>query len=328
MTRFFAHLCLYLQMIDVAAPPLAVQVILEAYLQVLEAAGQRELIAMYAGALGDNAVERYAMFLTSLELSADITERRLALTRAKEHGLDMERVAIVTAERTMEKAFSILPPAKGPLPSVVGVQPAATDAEWLLVRSIEWTTFMESTYGTALEQANAILRYLLSCGRVQVAKTLLSLLPPELGSIREPDVQATEYMHYRQFFMVWESLDRVVECQALEAPQMTIDTRAAWLSDYKQARDQIVKLLTTEWLVTDSERSQSGHCKDLLIGVLRNLKETLSLTNIVADARYRLYDDFGDQRGRRLSDYVAAVRHALLGGLETGGSDPFRVINL
>ena len=36
MTRFFAHLCLYLQMIDVSAPPFATQVILEAYLQVLE----------------------------------------------------------------------------------------------------------------------------------------------------------------------------------------------------------------------------------------------------------------------------------------------------
>ena len=36
MTRFFAHLCLYLQMIDISAPPLATQVILEAYLQVLE----------------------------------------------------------------------------------------------------------------------------------------------------------------------------------------------------------------------------------------------------------------------------------------------------
>lgn len=33
--------------------------------------------------------------------------------------------------------------------------------------------------------------------------------------------------------MVWEALDRVVECQALEVPQMTMDTRAAWLSDYK-----------------------------------------------------------------------------------------------
>lgn len=37
MTRFFAHLCLFLQMIDISTPPLAAQVILEAYLQVLEA---------------------------------------------------------------------------------------------------------------------------------------------------------------------------------------------------------------------------------------------------------------------------------------------------
>lgn len=62
---------------------------------------------MYAGALGDNAVERYALFLTSLDLSADIKERKLALTRAREHGLDVERVAIVAAERTIEKTFDV-----------------------------------------------------------------------------------------------------------------------------------------------------------------------------------------------------------------------------
>ena len=112
-------------MIDISVPPLATQVILEAYLQVLEVsinhksilnliftlwiqgAGQRDLIAMYAGALGDNAVERYAMFLTSLDLSADLKERKLALTRAREHGLDVDRVAIVTAERTIEKTFEV-----------------------------------------------------------------------------------------------------------------------------------------------------------------------------------------------------------------------------
>ena len=107
MTRFFAHLCLFLQLIDVLVPPLATQVILEAYLQVLEAAGQRKLIAMYAGALGDNAVDRYAMFLTSLELTADATERKEALVRARDHGLDMQRVATVTAERTIEKVMKV-----------------------------------------------------------------------------------------------------------------------------------------------------------------------------------------------------------------------------
>ena len=107
MTRFFAHLCLFLQIIDIPTPAVETQVILEVYLGVLEAAGQRELIAMYAGALGDNAILRYAMFLTSLDVSTDINERRLALTRAREHGLDMERVAVTTAERTIEKAFAV-----------------------------------------------------------------------------------------------------------------------------------------------------------------------------------------------------------------------------
>ena len=67
---------------------------------------------------------------------------------------------------------------------------------------------------------------------MQVAKLVLDLLPGELSSIRDPEEQATEYLHYRQFFLVWQTLDRVVETQALEVPQMTKDTRAAWLSDY------------------------------------------------------------------------------------------------
>ena len=111
-------------MIDIPVPPLATQVILESYLQVLEVctrririfytvtsglqdAGQRDLIALYASALGENAIERYALFLVSLALTADINERRLALTRARDHGLDPARVAVVTAERTIEQAFDV-----------------------------------------------------------------------------------------------------------------------------------------------------------------------------------------------------------------------------
>ena len=36
LTRFFAHLCLFLQMVDLPVPHDAMQVILEVYLQVLE----------------------------------------------------------------------------------------------------------------------------------------------------------------------------------------------------------------------------------------------------------------------------------------------------
>lgn len=93
---------------------------------------------MCAGALGGNAVELYVIFLTSLELSADINQHGLALTRARDHGLDIERVAIATAERTFENSFDILPSNKGPLPNIIAVQLPATEVETLLLRSFEW----------------------------------------------------------------------------------------------------------------------------------------------------------------------------------------------
>ncbi|KAG8215686.1 nuclear pore complex protein [Butyriboletus roseoflavus] len=351
MTRFFAHLCLFLQLIDISVPPLATQVILEAYLQVLERAGQRDLIAMYAGALGDNAVERYAMFLTSLD--ADIKERKLALTRAREHGLDVDRVAIVTAERTIEKSFDLLPQLKGPLPSIIALQNPPSEVETLLLRSIEWTIFMEATYDTALEQATVILRYFLGSGRVALARGLLDMLPRELASINEPEERATEYLHYGQFFNVWGLLDRVVECQSLEASLMNKDTRIAWLKDYKglidHAYESIVKLLTSDWMLPDQsnpadrrhhemQRIRQIYIPELILRlhvvlyssrehITGNLKIALELVNIVADSRYKLYDDFLHPDGRRLAEYLGAVRRAVLAGLENGGSDPFKVVS-
>lgn len=52
-------------------------------------------------------MQRYAAFLVSLGLSADFNERRQALTRASEHGLDVVRVATTAAERTITEAFAV-----------------------------------------------------------------------------------------------------------------------------------------------------------------------------------------------------------------------------
>lgn len=66
----------------------------------------------------------------------------------------------------------------------------------------------------------------------------------------------------------------------------------------------------------------------LTFSPFRNLKRALQLANIVADSRYKLYEDFVNEEGRRLGDYLGAVRQAVLGGLEGGGSDPFRVVSV
>ena len=88
------------------------------------------------------------MFLTSIELSADIDDRRLAYV-----------------------SLHILPPLKGSLPSVIAVQRPPLDAENLLLRSVEWTTLFGGhiqTYNTALEQANVILLYFLGSSVCQL----------------------------------------------------------------------------------------------------------------------------------------------------------------
>jgi nuclear pore complex protein Nup107 len=113
------------------------------------------------------------------------------------------------------------------------------------------------------------------------------MLPTDLSAITNPEERATEYLQYRQFFNIWELLDRVVECQSLEVSQvMSKETKKAWLDDYQvcivaiflvcvifelllvdwcwqslveQAREQIIKLLTSEWLVSDVENPAGQH---------------------------------------------------------------------
>jgi nuclear pore complex protein Nup107 len=60
----------------------------------------------------------------------------------------------------------------------------------------------------------------------------------------------------------------------------------------------------------------------------RNLKRALELANVVADSRYKLYEDFVNEDRRKLGGYLGAVRQAVLGGLDGGGSDLFRVLTL
>ncbi|KAG2120272.1 hypothetical protein DEU56DRAFT_835634 [Suillus clintonianus] len=80
-----------------------------------------------------------------------------------------------------------------------------------------------------------------SCaGRVLLAKNLVEMLPRELPSIDQPEKRATEYLHYRQFFTMQDSLDRVLSI-------MNRNTRAAWLIE--QAYNAVVKLLTSDWMM-------------------------------------------------------------------------------
>ena len=73
----------------------------------------------------------------------------------------------------------------------------------------------------------------LAAGRIQLAQSLLVLLPNELTSIPEPEEKATEYLHYRQFFVIWDTLASVVECQSQNLPGLDRERKAVWLNKYR-----------------------------------------------------------------------------------------------
>jgi len=216
------------------------------------------------------------------------------------------------------------------------------------------------------------IRYFLGTGNIYVAMGILDVLPEELASIDTPEDIATEYMHYRQLFFVWDLLEKVADVSGMEiAIEMTKDGKVGWLTKYKalvdEAYEKAVKLFTTEWLVSDVSRVDGDRRRRELIRVrqifipelvirlhsilyesrtripkcvvtsrirfvlcltylCRNLTRSLELINTVADSKHKLYEDFVVGDSDRLGEYLGNVKQAVLGGLEGGGSDPFRIL--
>ncbi|VDB98104.1 unnamed protein product [Peniophora sp. CBMAI 1063] len=366
LTRFFAHLCLFMRMADEEqhVSPFVTQVILEAYLGVLEREGQRGLIAMYAGALGDNAVDRYAHFLAGLELSLDRKARGDTLADAAKYGLDTVRVAEKTAELTVQRALEALGGGNftgDSLPDLdqteeEGLEESGT--EEMLFRAIEWTTFGDEMAGLAVRHVCLALRYFLNVGKVSIARRLYqtyqSLSPPPASN----SSATSELQAYITLFNAWEVLARARAHADIMQMQLRRESRAQSVHDYRKlvdrAREVVVEdVLQKDWAVLGEEEWEGDAVPDrqhlLALHRLRllyipslltrlhttllasrpyipeNVKHALQLANVVADERYGIYLLLSEMDGA-LEAYLDGVGECLRVGVEGGGGDVLRVV--
>lgn len=224
LVRFFAHLVLYLRLIDTtggeALPQQACNGILRYYVEVLEHVAQDaqddeertnsagDLVAMYASSLERESAEAsYAHYLKSLNESATLEEKRAALLRAKEHHLDVAAVARLVVEEIFEEGWSGLQArAAGAAGGQGLLQPAGlenaaaahvTPVERSLILSLDWLILLPATkrYDAVL-QSNALMRALLCRGRVEAGRELLGRMPEDLlaGEADGQEVQDEEEM--------------------------------------------------------------------------------------------------------------------------------------
>ncbi|TKY90382.1 hypothetical protein EX895_000380 [Sporisorium graminicola] len=106
LLRFFAHLILYLRLLSISLPDFACNAILSCYVQVLEAAGENDLVAMYASSLEPQSATRsYANFLRSMDINASREAKAHALRQAEQHNLDLAAVARCTVEIVFDELF-------------------------------------------------------------------------------------------------------------------------------------------------------------------------------------------------------------------------------
>ncbi|KAF9506540.1 hypothetical protein BS47DRAFT_1321765 [Hydnum rufescens UP504] len=252
--RFFAHMCLFLRHIGFSVPVHAADTILQAYISLLEEQERGDLVALYVGALGDNAIQRYAVFLSNLSLDLSKHDRLVAVNRAKEHGLDVEAVAFSTAGIVAREELKKLPSYTSSLPSPSDFDLQIRKEELVLCRSVEWLTFHESNHGHALRQANAILRYLLCIGSLSAARDLLLSLPPQVTSHAVSfGVEGPELVHFRHFFEVWDGftgLGAVRTSEPIDPAQKmeALEWRKQYSITLDNVREACENLFTSGWL--------------------------------------------------------------------------------
>jgi len=57
-----------------------------------------------------------------------------------------------------------------------------------------------------------------------------------LAVISEPEDFATEYLHFRQFFLVWETLEKIYESQSTWGRGLTVDEKPTWVAEYRVSK--------------------------------------------------------------------------------------------
>ncbi|QRV95712.1 nuclear pore complex protein [Ceratobasidium sp. AG-Ba] len=352
--RFFAHFCLFLTMIKQPVPANASAVILEAYIRVLENENQGDLVALYVSALGDNAVDRYAVYLASLPDDLPRDQRNNALNLARQHNLVVERVAVATADLIAKNAIKELPPLRGPLPTVSSMNGDPTTTELRLVRSVQWLLFNEETWQTAIFQSNAVLRYMLGMGRINAARTLIQSLPESLAS-SSTSQHGGELLGYIKFFGVWDAIPAIEAIKAQDPGEDgTKNEKRAWEKEYKTALDDFYELtlqvLRTYWLELEyadpnerrRERVEQQRIRQIYVPEMvlqlhnqlyasrdlfpANLRRALQLPNIVADSRFGIFKDFVSRDGNRMPEYLRCVREASIAVLKNGITDPVQAV--
>ncbi|GHJ85979.1 hypothetical protein NliqN6_2381 [Naganishia liquefaciens] len=180
LTSFFAHFILLRRLteqeIDVDLANAAIQ----AYLDVLQTEQLDTLVAIYAAELREGTAEdSYASFLRSMGRHASKDDRRVALLRAREHGLNVRLIANSVVRPLLGIVQFKLKSGASYQESRRRTAPGKEDVSEI-IRSLEWLVFVDETYPDALNLANICFCWMYNSKNVSAVRRLEESLPQNL----------------------------------------------------------------------------------------------------------------------------------------------------
>ncbi|KZT51988.1 nuclear pore protein 84/107 [Calocera cornea HHB12733] len=366
---FFAHLALFLRWSEAVGPDMRPTEanILQEYCNTLERMNELDLVALYAGVIGEvrdpnitDGDTSYAQFLKRMNNAP--TERRAeALRRTTQNGLSYTIVAVRTVDSIFgELIHSASTSFDDPEPSFTALDQSLSQAEGSLINAVDWLLFDKSTFGPALTHANALLRWFLLNGRLHAATQLVKRLPLDIQRPQREgapiDYESAEQFQLRNFVGCLEALER---CKHFEdrtnlakSRLAKADRQRSYSSAVSDARDLTLDILTMRWLEVLKDdpalperprqvrRLRQLYIPELVMRLHRVLYQardevsealrwTFDLSNTVADGRYELAETFltGDHESNKLIGYLAGMRDVGMNVLQRGATDPFSVMH-
>ncbi|KAG8811348.1 Nucleoporin nup84, partial [Serendipita sp. 399] len=354
--RFFAHLWLFLTMIDASKELSPSTRIIEKYIEILQESEERDIVALYTSFLGHAAIKKYADFLASMPLSTPNSELDRALRSALAYHLDVRLVAMEASKLSRDRAAKLFPPDTGKTPNLSqpGGKLSLTEAEEHVIRSIAWLRFHPSTFDLVIPRSNEDIRWLLCHGHVNAAIRLSADVPQADSNKSEDQVHTIEYLLYRKLLNLWSNLSAF---EKIKEPHTVLNWKRrleacgeGCIDQVQKLFDDSVEVMTMDWGTESAEEGNENGSADggrveelkrlrklfipeISIRFTRALMNTsihvpklvMELVNLVADGKDKLHLDFIYQGRNRLPEYLLLVKEALVSGMEAGGSDPLAV---
>ncbi|KAJ9099990.1 hypothetical protein QFC19_005807 [Naganishia cerealis] len=183
LTSFLVHFVLFRRFTAQDVEIEVANAVIQAYIQALQSCQMGQLVAIYAAELCEGTAEdSYAGFLRAMSKHATRKERRGALLRAQEQGLNVRAIAYAVI-KPLISIIEYKSKRRVSQSSSRRSEPSAQADEDEIIRSLEWLTFVEDTYPDALHVANIYICWMFNNDNVNAVVKLKQALPADLLAI-------------------------------------------------------------------------------------------------------------------------------------------------